>query len=188
MNLQTDVVILGAGIGGYEAFRSLSKQFKRHGIKKTITLVDQNNYFTFTPMLHEVASGSIEPQHAAIPIRELVYKTNHRFLKTYIKSVDPEKKTVFTTDGTIVFEYCVVALGSGVNFFGVAGAEEYAYSVRTLTSAIKLHNDLFEILDKGKNNMFHLNIVGAGFTGVELAGQFMHLAKTQIKKLYPEKN
>jgi NADH dehydrogenase len=187
MDTQTDIAILGAGIGGYETFRSLTKQFKRHGIKKTITLIDHNNYFTFTPMLHEVASGSIEPQHAAIPIRELVYKTKHRFLKTHVQSIDPQKKIIETTDGKISYEYCVVALGSGVNFFGVSGADQYAYTVRTLSSAMKLHNDLFELLDKTTGDKVSLNIVGGGYTGVELAGQFMHLAKHQLKKLYPEK-
>ena len=55
----TDILILGAGIGGFEAFRSLSRRLRRARLKKKITLIDQNNYFTFVPLLHEVASGAV---------------------------------------------------------------------------------------------------------------------------------
>jgi NADH dehydrogenase len=79
--LKTDILILGAGIGGYEAFRALAKKIAKNGLNKKITIVDQNNYFTFTPLLHEVASGSIEPRQAAIPLRELIQNTPHDFFK-----------------------------------------------------------------------------------------------------------
>ena len=83
--LKTDILILGAGIGGYETFRTLQKLFKRHGIHKTITIVDQNNFFTFVPLMHEAATGSVEPDHCAIPMRELIMAP-HRFVKA---SVEP---------------------------------------------------------------------------------------------------
>ena len=91
-DFKTDVVILGAGVGGYEAFRTLTDQLKHHNLKKKITLIDRNNYFTFTPMLHEVASGSVLPTHAAVAIRELIYKTPHQFLKATVKKIDPKNK------------------------------------------------------------------------------------------------
>jgi len=96
-NINTDIVVLGAGIGGYETFRCLNKNLKRAGIKKNILLVDQNNYFTFTPLLHEVASGAVQQQHATIPIRELMHKTKHDFLRAKVLKILPEKKQVNTS-------------------------------------------------------------------------------------------
>lgn len=186
--IKTDVVIVGAGIGGYETFRTLTKFLKRSHIKKQILIIDQNNYFTFTPMLHEVASGSIEPQHATLPLRELVYKTPHQFLKARVEKIDPERKIIFTSQGQITYEFCVVGLGSGVNYFNTKGAEEFCYGVRTLSKAIKLHEDIFQALENSSQEEIIFTIIGGGFTGVEVAGQFMHLVNHDLKKLYPTKN
>jgi NADH dehydrogenase len=184
---KTDIVILGAGIGGYETFRSLAKLLKHRGINKKITIVDRNNYFTFTPMLHEVASGSVEPQHCTIALRELVYNTPHSFLKATIHSINVSQKTVLTSQGELHYDYCVVALGSGVNYFNTPGAEQYCYGVRTLTAATKLHEELFQRLECEDQPELTLSVIGGGFTGVEVAGQFSYLINRDLKKLYPEK-
>ncbi|KKS70733.1 MAG: NADH dehydrogenase, partial [Candidatus Magasanikbacteria bacterium GW2011_GWE2_42_7] len=86
--MTADILILGAGIGGYETFRSLAKRLKKFQDRR-ITIVDKNNYFTFVPMLHEAATGSIEPTHCAIPLRALVAGTPHTFCKASIEKIDP---------------------------------------------------------------------------------------------------
>lgn len=182
--MKTDILILGAGIGGYEAFRTLQKQLKKYNLKKTITLVDKHNYFTFTPMHHEAASGSIEPDHCAFSLRELVVGTPHHFFRASVTNVHPEKKVVETSRGTIAYDYCVVALGSRVNFFGTPGAQEFAHHVRDLPSATRLQETFISILENCQQT-FNLVIVGGGPTGVEIAGQFAYFAKHDIKKLYP---
>ena len=116
--MKTDILILGAGIGGFETFRTLSNQLKRKGINKTITLVDKNNYFTFTPMLHEVASGSVIPFHVAIPLRELVHDTPHQFLKTRIVSIHPEINQVMTEHDTIEYDWCHALSSPGLSLDG----------------------------------------------------------------------
>lgn len=186
-NAKTDIVILGAGIGGYEAFRTLSKLLRRHRIDKKITLVDQNNYFTFIPMLHEVASGSILASHAAVPIRELVENTPHSFMKAKVLSIEPEKNLVRTENGAIEYEYGVVALGSKTNFFSVPGAEEHAYHLRDLGAALRLQKTLIDTLETCGDDELTITIIGGGFTGVEMAGQFCDLASNDFKRLYPEK-
>lgn len=181
---QTDILILGAGIGGYEAFRTLKKQLKRYGLRKKITLVDKESYFTFVPLLHEVATGSVLSEHASLPLRELVYDTNHHeFLRTEVLSIDPEKKTVTTTQGDIAYEYCVIALGSKINFFNTPGTEMFARDVRTLRAATHLHNELFHLLET--KTQASIVVVGGGYTGIELAGQLADLKQKEIKKLYP---
>lgn len=185
--LKTNILILGAGIGGYETFRTLNKELKRQGLKKIITIVDQNSYFTFTPLLHEVASGAVEAAHATIPVRELIYKTPHQFIKASVQKILPEENTVLTSVAAIHYDFCVVALGSGVNYFNIPGAQEFSYTVRTLTAALKLRQDLIQKIESCASDV-SLAVVGGGYTGVEVAGQLQHLINIDFKKLYPEKN
>lgn len=183
--MTTDILILGAGIGGFETFRTLAKLLKRNGLKKTITIVDQNNYFTFAPLLHEVAAGAVEPGHAAFPLRELVYRTPHKFIRARLEKIIPLEKKALTSAGEITYDFCVVALGSGVNFYGTQGAKTFSYTVRTLTAAMALREALIKKVE-GSDNTTAITVVGGGFTGVEVAGQLAHLVKHDLKKLFPE--
>ncbi len=183
--LHTDIAILGAGIGGFETFRTLAKLLKRHGINKTITIIDHNDYFTFTPLLHEVASGVVEPSHAALPLREIISGTPHRFFNASVKKVFPEKKLITTDRGDISYDYCVVGIGSGVNYYGLTGAEQFSFNVRTLPEATRLQEELVRKLENNEKNI-DLVVVGGGFSGVEVAGQLAHLARHSLKKLYPQ--
>ncbi len=184
-NIKTDILILGAGIGGYETFRSLSKLLKKKNINKKITIVDKNNYFTFVPMLHEAAAGSIEPNHCAVPLRELVHHTPHSFIKAEIKKIQPKSKKVVTSMGEISYEYCVVALGSTTNYFGVKGAEKFSHHVRSLKGAVDLHEEIIKKLENCSQKNLEIVVAGGGFTGVEVAGQFCDFVERDVAKLYP---
>ena len=166
--LHADILILGAGIGGYEVYRTLNKLLRRRQLNQIITIVDRDNYFTFAPLLHEVASGSVEPSHCAIPLREIVYKTPHQFIKAEALKIDPKKKIVATSEGNVSYDYCVVGLGSGVNFFGVPGAAQYSHTIRTLAGAARLHETIIEKLEDTRN-ITAITVVGGGLSGVEVA-------------------
>lgn len=181
----TDIVILGAGIAGYEAFRTLVKKFKKYKIDKTITIVDQNNYFTFTPLLHEVAAGAVLPSHASFAIREMVAGTHHQFVCGCVTAIDPKKKQVTTSSGVISYDTCIVALGSISNLYGVAGADEFTYRVRTLEQAINLNQAIVCKLEEPDRTALTLNVVGGGYTGVEIASELAQLKKEEIAELYP---
>ena len=185
--IQTDIVILGVGIGGYEAFRTLSALLKKNKINKKILLVDQNSFFTFTPLLHEVASGDVNPTHATISIRELIYKTDHSFLKARVKKILPNKKQIITDNGVVNYDQCITSLGSGVNYFGTPGAKQYTYNVKTAKEALSLKKNFFALLDKPKKEI-NLVVVGGGFTGVEVAMQFCDFIKKEAKLIYKEKH
>lgn len=182
----TDILILGGGIGGYETFRTLNRLLRRHSLPQRITLVDQNNYFSFVPMHHEVASGSIEPVHCTIPLREFTHGTAHQFIKAKVKKINPIKKQVLTSEGMISYQFCVVSLGSSVNYCGIPGAAEYTRTVRHLKDAIRLQETIIKELEEPKKE-FEMIIIGGGPTGVELAGQMSYFAGRDVKKLYPEK-
>jgi NADH dehydrogenase len=187
MNTQqfhSDVLILGAGIGGYETFRELNKLFKKRNIKKKITIIDQNNFFTFTPLLHEVASGAVEPSHTAIPLRELLHGTPHDFFKARIHQIMPNHKTVETNRGTFSYDYCIVALGSGVNYFGTPGADKHTFNVRTLREAMRLREAMIRRLENDHTDLI-VSVIGGGYTGVEVASQFAYFLQHDVKELYP---
>lgn len=189
--LKTDILILGAGIGGYETFRSLEKQLRRAGIQKKITLIDQNNYFTFIPLMHEVAVGSVEPEHCTVALREIVAGTPHEFIKARVKSIDPTQKRIeldcpeIACDG-LTYDYCVVALGSTINYFSVPGAMENTYHVRTLENALSFRHALINRFDSPDTHIT-ISVVGGGPTGVEVAGHIAHLINIDLKRLYPKK-
>lgn len=188
----TNILILGAGIGGYETFRSLSYRLRRARLNKKITIVDQHNYFTFVPLLHEVAVGAVEPSHCAISLQELVMNTPHRFIKARIKKIDPEKKQVTldcsdTGDATISYDVCVAALGSTVNYFDIPGAPEQTYHIRSLDNALAFRNALINRFDSPDQHIT-ISIIGGGASGVEVAGQIAELARHDLKRLYPHKD
>ncbi|MBP7992192.1 MAG: NAD(P)/FAD-dependent oxidoreductase [Candidatus Magasanikbacteria bacterium] len=181
----TNILVLGGGIGGYEAYRTLAKGLKRHGLKQTITVIDQNNYFTFTPMLHEVATGVVEASHCAIPLRALV-EAPHQFVRAKVINLNPEKQEVTSSAGTFTYDYVVAALGSAVNYFKTPGAAENTYNVRTMSAAMKLQERIIDLLENCENKL-SFTVVGGSYTGVEIAGQLTHFLESDIHELYPEK-
>lgn len=187
VKLKTDVAILGAGIGGFEAYQTLRALCRRYGLAKKILLIDQNNYSSFSLLNHEVAAGAVEPTHAALPLRELAFQAGQHFLKASVLSVNPPERLVATDRGTVQYDYCVMALGSATNYFGIPGAEQFSYHVRTLTGAMKLRHNLFAALESEADSLM-LTVVGGGYTGVEVAGQFQYLVNHDIRHLYPEKH
>lgn len=189
--MATNILILGAGIGGYEAFRSLAKRLKRAGIKKKITIVDENNYFTFIPLLHEVASGAVEPEHCTLALREVTAGTPYEFIKGRVVKIDPIKKLVALNCpeadcGGISYDICIIALGSTINYSGVDGAAEHSYHIRTLGNALSFRRALIDRFDSPETEVT-VSVIGGGTTGVEVAGQIGYLLNHDLKRLYPNK-
>ena len=85
------MLILGGGFAGVEVLTKLQKEFQ-NDIRVDITLISKDNYFLFTPMLHEVSSGMIEPRHVASPLRAFCKRA--RFIESEIKSIDLEKRKI----------------------------------------------------------------------------------------------
>lgn len=186
-NIKTDIAILGAGIGGFEAFRSLHRELCHTGIRKKILLIDKNDYFTFKPLLHEVVSGSVEPPHAILPLSEVIAGTAHGFLQTCVQKLKPLEKIVETDKGPVSYEYCILALGSEVNYFDIPGAKKFSHSVNSLPEALCLREALIKCLEEPTSAIF-ITIVGGGYTGVEVAGQIAYLARHEFAESYPQKH
>jgi NADH dehydrogenase len=191
-------VILGGGFAGIECARKLESYFM-NDLDIDITLVSEDNFFLFTPMLPQVASGMIETRHIIIPIRTLFIKT--KFYESKIKNIDPYGKIV-TLEGTnekrgisLHYDFLVLALGSQTNFFGIEKMEERAYSMKTLNDAVVLRNRIIDMLEQAENeddpilkkSLLTFVVVGAGFAGIETAGELMDLL-LDARKYYPHIN
>ncbi len=132
------ILVLGGGFAGIECVRKLESYFVRDNTVQ-ITLVSEDNFFLFTPMLPQVASGSVETRHIVIPIRTLLKRT--KFYEAEVKSIDPYGKTVILSGTSekrgisLHYDYLVLALGSQTNFFGIKHLEKLAYSIKNLNNA-----------------------------------------------------
>ncbi len=188
------IVILGAGIAGAKALRSIHKQF--HDDKQTsITVVDKNNYSAFIPMIHELATGSVQVTHLTQPIRGLIHCCLERFIQAEVKGIDLDQKIVKTSSGEVLYDYLVIAMGSTNNYFGIPGVAEYALDLKTIKDALRLREHIisrFEQVaqlsadDPHRRDLLHFVLIGAGYTGVETAGQLADLFSKELRDLYPE--
>lgn len=185
------IVIIGGGFGGIETFHRLHRfMHRRHGID--VTLIDQKNYFLFTPMLHELATGSIGRNHVTQPLREMIDCCHERFVRAKAERIDRKRRVVHTDNGSYSYDYCVVAVGSRASDFGVPGVREYALPLKTVNDCAAVRNHLigcFEAAARARNKTereqaVHFVIVGGGATGVELAGQIGDLLRKEMRALY----
>lgn len=180
------IVIIGAGFGGLQAAKSLARSGKE------VLLVDRNNYHTFVPLLYQVATGQIEPELIAYPVRTVLRRRYGHFLMAEVEKIDFAKKVVLTNKLDIQYDYLVVATGSQTQYFGVAGAAEFALPMRTLEEAVTLRDRIFACFEAAsylklehRQHLLTFAIVGGGATGVEIVGAFGELVRSRIRREYP---
>jgi len=171
------VVILGTGFGGVHTYSRLRNILNPQ--EADIVLIDRNNYFLFTPMLHEVATGGLNRQHIIEPTRRIIRRSADDLLIAEVKMINLDKKTVRTSKGTIPYDYLVIATGATTNFFGVPGAQKYSCVLKNLGDAVRLRDHFIDTFEKAsrinnradRQRMLSFAVVGGGATGVELAAE-----------------
>ncbi len=186
------IVILGAGFGGLFTALELDRRLRKE-TQVEVRLLDARNFHLFSPMLHEVTSGIIEPRHVVWPIRALSGKTRLAFETREVRSIDLEGRKVRTDSGEVAYDYLVMALGSVTNYFGVRGAQEKAFTFKTLKDAVRLKNQILEMFERAdlkcdpdeRRKLLTFTLVGAGCTGVELATEIDDLARKTLARHYP---
>ena len=188
------ILILGGGFGGMHVLKELEKKI---GENISLTIVSEKNYFLFTPMLPEVASGMLNPRDITMPIRELC--SNAKFYQANVLSIDLEQKLVTITrkfDGknhALEYDYLVLAIGSVNNFFGNKSIEEYSFTIKTVEDAIELRNQIILMMEIAaqtgsiglQQKFLTFTVVGAGFAGVEIIGEINHFVRKSVKQAYP---
>ena len=182
------VVIVGAGFGGLAAARAL------RGYDLDVVLVDRNNYHTFHPLLYQVAAAELEPEQIAYPVRSILRKIPFiNFVMREVTEFDLTARTVKTADQSIPYDFLILAIGSVSNFFGVSGAAQCAFELKTLDHGIALRNHILSQFEHAAEDLnparrqqaLTFAIVGGGPTGIEFAGALLELFRGSFRKDYP---
>ncbi|MBD1394902.1 NAD(P)/FAD-dependent oxidoreductase [Mucilaginibacter glaciei] len=183
------VVIIGGGFGGIQVAKQLADK------PVEVILIDKHNYHTFQPLLYQVATGSLESESIAFSLRKnFEGQKNLRFRHTEVSRIDRENNTVETTIGPIKYDYLVIATGSTTNFFGNKEIEHYAMPMKSIPEALNLRYMVLQNLEEAilrpskEERAAYLSfvLVGAGPTGVELAGALAELRNHVLNKDYAE--
>jgi NADH dehydrogenase len=175
------IVVAGGGFGGSYAVRELEK---RLGRRARVTLVDRQNFFVFYPLLIEAGTGNLEPRHAVIPIRSFLDRG--RFVLGAVTGLDPERRRLFYRPGGddaetgLDYDHLVIALGSVTRLPPVPGLDEHGFQIKSLAQAVGLRDRAIRMLElaetaateAARRELLHFVVVGANFTGAELAGEF----------------
>ncbi|NJK67224.1 MAG: NAD(P)/FAD-dependent oxidoreductase [Microcoleus sp. SU_5_3] len=169
MTQQPRICILGGGFGGlYTALRLSQLPFSKQE-KPEIVLVDRRDRFLFVPLLYELLTGELQTWEIAPPFAELLENTGVRFCKGTVSGIDLQQKQVQLHNGPeFACDRLVLALGGETPLDMVTGAVEYAYSFRSLADAYRLEERL-RFLEANNSDKIRIAIVGAGYSGVELA-------------------
>ncbi|MBC6433224.1 NAD(P)/FAD-dependent oxidoreductase [Nostoc sp. HG1] len=170
MTQQTSrICILGGGFGGLYTALRLSQLPWESTQKPEIVLVDQSDRFLFSPLLYELLTGELQTWEIAPPFEELLQGTGVRFYQGVVSGIDIDQKLVNVHEGPeIPYDRLVLALGGETPLDLVPGATSYAYTFRTISDAYRLEERL-RFLEESDADKIRVAIIGAGYSGVELA-------------------
>ena len=183
------VVIIGCGFAGLKLAQELA------GAPVQVVMVDRNNYHNFQPLLYQVATGALEADSIAYPVRKIFAgRKNFFFRVADVHAVDPALKMVRTSIGDISYDYLVLATGSLTNFFGIESIEKNAMQIKSIPNALNLRSFIFQNLEQAvltddparKQALLTLVVVGGGPTGVEISGSLAEMRHGVLPKDYPE--
>jgi NADH dehydrogenase len=171
------VLILGGGFAGLAVAMELEKTLARDASVE-VTLINRDNFFLFTPMLHEVAASDVDLTTIVNPVRKMLRRVH--FFAGEILQIDAEQKKVVVAHGfdhhehTMEFDYLVLGLGAVTNHYGLPGLKECALTMKSLGDAMRLRNHLIAHLEeadsdccKVKEPLLAFVVAGGGFAGVE---------------------
>src|SRR5438067_1224395 len=179
------VVIVGGGFGGLRAAQALKSA------RVDVTLIDRRNYHLFQPLLYQVATGSLSPGEIAAPLRSVFSRQkNTRVLLGEVVDLDPVTKRVMLADGaSIEYDSLIVAAGSQTFYYGHDAWREWAPGMKSIEEATNIRHKIlyaFEVAERlsdpvQRRAWLTFVIVGAGATGVELAGAIGEIARQTLK-------
>lgn len=186
------ILILGSGFGGTTVLRRLVPALKRNE-NAEITMVSEENFFLFSPLLHEIATGHIETRHVAYPIRRLRWRKRFNFMQGSVEGIDLKRRRVTTSTGGLDFDYLVIALGSVSNIpESVLLEKGNLFTLKTLNDAILIRNHIISIFEQAvieKNSrklrqLLTFMVAGAGYTGVQMVTELRDFIFKTLVKLY----
>ena len=197
MQTPARIVVLGGGFGGVYTALALEKELRgRRDVE--VTLVSRENFFLFTPMLHEVAASDLDITHIVSPLRSLLKRTS--LFVGDVEEVDVDRKHVVFRHGfdnhlhQLPYDHLVFALGCTTNFYGLPGLQERALTMRSLDDAIRLRNHVIAALEEAgsecqepEEGLLTVVVAGGGFAGVETIAALNDFVREGLR-FYPHIN
>jgi NADH dehydrogenase len=183
------IVIVGCGFGGLTLAKELSK------LKAEILLVDKHNYHTFQPLLYQVATGGLEADNIAHPIRKIFRKMDHVFFRmAEVRAVLETEKKIKTSIGDLSYDYLVLAMGSTTRYFDFEPVKEQLFPLKSLTDAFNIRSQIMQNLERAlvidspleQQEAVNVAIIGGGPAGLELAGAIAEMKKYVLPRDFPE--
>jgi len=194
MSGRSKVVIIGGGFGGLSAAQALKSA------PVDVTLIDRRNYHLFQPLLYQVATGSLSPGEVAAPLRGVLGRQkNTRVLLGDVEDIDPVAKRVLVADGaSFQYDFLIVAAGSQTSYYGHDEWQKWAPGLKSIDEATTIRHKIlyaFEVAERlddpaERRAWLTFTIIGAGPTGVELAGAIGEIARQTLRhdfrSIHPE--
>ena len=202
--IKPHILILGAGFGGMYTAR----QF-RHLVKKgkvDVTIVNETNYFLFTPLLHEVATGSLGPQSVSEPLREIFAGSGIKICQGTVISIDRKNRKVTLLGDVnsddihhrvkheISYDFLVISTGATTNYYNIPGADIHTYPLKTLYDAVMIRRRIIDSFEEAsmcddpatRASLLSFVVVGGGPTGIEIVSELAELVKGMVKRYYDD--
>lgn len=187
MIIKKKIIVIGGGFAGIQLVRKLDETLF------DVLLIDSINHHQFQPLFYQVATSQIEPSSISFPFRHIFkYKHNVQIRLAEVFSVDTINNKINTGIGDFEYDYLVIAIGCKTNFFGNNEIKKNSLTLKSTYDAIIIRNHILLTFEKiisanneEKESLLNLVIVGAGPTGVELAGAFAEIKKNILPKDYP---
>jgi len=183
------IVIIGGGFAGISFIKQLQGQ------EVQLVLFDKHNYHTFQPLLYQVSTAGLEPDSIAYPLRKIFRNnTDFHFRLSTVSSINPSENTIETNIGRLSYDYLVLATGTRTNFFGNTEIEENSMPMKTIPQALNIRSLMLQNIEKAdtteatekRKKLLNFVVVGAGPTGVELAGALAEFRIGILENDYPE--
>src|SRR5438132_693411 len=174
------VVVVGAGFGGLTAARTLA------GAAVRVTVLDRRNHHLFQPLLYQVATAALSPGDIAYPIRSILRRQrNAAVLLAEAVEVDPGARRVLLADGSVDYDFLIVATGARHSYFGHEEWEPFAPGLKSLEDALEIRRRILLAFEKAEREedpdrrraLLTFVLVGGGPTGAELAGAIAEISR-----------
>ena len=176
--MSTKIIVLGAGYAGVLTAKKLAKQFKKNPDVQ-VTIIDKNSYHTMLTELHEVAAGRVDEDSIRVSLKRIFAERKIEVVLDKIEKIDYKSQQLIGKQKTYDYDYLVVAAGSQPAFYNIPGAEEHSLKLWSYEDSIKLKAHILATFAKAMNEpdetirrkLLTFYVCGAGFTGVEMAGE-----------------
>jgi NADH dehydrogenase len=180
------IIVVGGGFAGIE----IVKRFNAKVFD--VMLIDKINHHQFQPLFYQVATSQLEPSSISFPLRSVFNKNiNVKIRLAVVLNINTNANTITTNIGDFQYDYLIIAIGCKTNFFGNKDIQKHSFTLKSTYDAILIRNHILQAFEKivwakeqEKEGLLNLVIVGAGPTGVELAGAFAEIKKNILPKDY----